>query len=313
MTSLKHLTWSRAIVAVLALIAVSACGSSSDSHGTLGHGGSGTGGSAGGTVGGGGASSVGGNAAGGVPGAGGVVATGGATSDAGLSGSGGHAGTDASADSCFSETTGCGPRGIGGAGGTGGNAEAGGGSLDSGRADAPECVITDVHCAWGYILDDKGCPVCAPAPAGTGGSGGADARSADVPISSDAGSLAALCTSTGGHVNGSMCCAGVGDFPSSCLAGACGCSPTSSDSIRTCTCPAGSCFSRATGCSPYTGPSPDAAPARDGDACAPTPEGDTFFCGGTRPAHYYTCTLTMLSDPCVVVNVGDMTNSFCCP
>ncbi len=50
------------------------------------------------------------------------------------------------------------------------------------------------------------------------------------------------CESTGGTVQNSACCQGVGDFPNTCSEGACGCAPESSEQVRTCNCGAGKCF-----------------------------------------------------------------------
>lgn len=53
----------------------------------------------------------------------------------------------------------------------------------------------------------------------------------------------ASCRASGGTVNyGAMCCNGVGDFPSTCLVGACGCAPTYSHRVMSCQCPSGKCF-----------------------------------------------------------------------
>jgi hypothetical protein len=74
------------------------------------------------------------------------------------------------------------------------------------------------------------------------------ARAAAVSVSPSAQGLAALCTSTGGHVATAMCCNSAPDFPDSCLTGACGCSPSNSHSVATCVCPNRGCFSTKTGC-----------------------------------------------------------------
>jgi hypothetical protein len=50
------------------------------------------------------------------------------------------------------------------------------------------------------------------------------------------------CKSSGGVVKTLSCCASVGDFPSSCLGGACGCAPASSHPVKVCTCASGMCF-----------------------------------------------------------------------
>ena len=69
----------------------------------------------------------------------------------------------------------------------------------------------------------------------------------DVGPSVDASSPAALCTATGGQVVSTLCCTSVTDFPSSCLVGACGCAPSNSHTVSTCTCATG-CFAPGYGC-----------------------------------------------------------------
>jgi hypothetical protein len=150
-------------------------------------------------------------------------------------------------------------------------------------------------------------------PSGTGGAGGSDGGKLDLLTSSDAAAQAELCTSTGGQVSSGLCCGGTGDFPNSCLTGACGCSPSSSHTIAICTCPSSSCFIPSVGCTRYTGEADAASAQADGNGCTARPDGDATFCGGTKPAHFYACVMTMLTDPCVIVSIGDMTNTFCCP
>jgi heat shock protein HslJ len=50
------------------------------------------------------------------------------------------------------------------------------------------------------------------------------------------------CTRSGGTVGTASCCGLVGDFPSTCLLGACGCAPDSSHEVQACQCPPGRCF-----------------------------------------------------------------------
>ncbi len=50
------------------------------------------------------------------------------------------------------------------------------------------------------------------------------------------------CTRSGGTVGSASCCGLVGDFPNTCLVGACGCEPGKSHSVQVCQCPAGLCF-----------------------------------------------------------------------
>lgn len=50
------------------------------------------------------------------------------------------------------------------------------------------------------------------------------------------------CLDSGGTVEAGTCCQSAGDFPNSCLIGACGCAPASSHQVKTCNCGAGKCF-----------------------------------------------------------------------
>jgi hypothetical protein len=50
------------------------------------------------------------------------------------------------------------------------------------------------------------------------------------------------CRASGGTVGEGLCCASVEDFPNTCLVGACGCSAEFSHAVKTCACPAGTCF-----------------------------------------------------------------------
>jgi len=56
-----------------------------------------------------------------------------------------------------------------------------------------------------------------------------------------------LCVATGGEVTTQLCCANAGDFPNTCLVGACSCAPTSGRTISVCNCPLG-CFAPGIGC-----------------------------------------------------------------
>ncbi len=56
------------------------------------------------------------------------------------------------------------------------------------------------------------------------------------------GSLDEGCLESGGTVTTGMCCASTSDFPSTCVSGACGCSPAGSHQVRVCNCPSGTCF-----------------------------------------------------------------------
>lgn len=50
------------------------------------------------------------------------------------------------------------------------------------------------------------------------------------------------CTSSGGTVQVASCCAGVDEFPNTCLIGACGCGPGNTKEIRTCNCGENKCW-----------------------------------------------------------------------
>jgi hypothetical protein len=50
------------------------------------------------------------------------------------------------------------------------------------------------------------------------------------------------CLDSGGQVVTQTCCQSSGDFPNSCLIGACGCSPSYSHQIKICDCGQGKCF-----------------------------------------------------------------------
>ena len=54
------------------------------------------------------------------------------------------------------------------------------------------------------------------------------------------------CIASGGNVATSTCCLIVGDFPNTCLTGACGCSPENSHEVKVCECGAGRCFNGTT-------------------------------------------------------------------
>ncbi len=222
-SELHRLAFAALLLAALPLLACN----NSDSIGKLGAGGSaGLGGNQGGT---------------------GGAGAGGAQSGVGGSGAGGSK-TGQGGGSGGTQT------GAGGAGGSG---------ADGGRdaaSDTVQCLLTNVYCAYGYTTDANGCQVCAPATGGaggnggTGGAGGSDAAGTpDAQVSVDAQALAALCTSSGGSISTGLCCNSSGDFPDSCLIGACGCAPTSSHTVATCACPAGTCFSTSTGCGPSGG------------------------------------------------------------
>jgi hypothetical protein len=57
-----------------------------------------------------------------------------------------------------------------------------------------------------------------------------------------------LCTGTDGTISVALCCQSVGDFPDTCLDGACGCSPEYSHNVLVCVCPDQQCFESGVGC-----------------------------------------------------------------
>jgi hypothetical protein len=52
----------------------------------------------------------------------------------------------------------------------------------------------------------------------------------------------ARCVESGGIVSTASCCQSSGNFPNSCLIGACGCAPEYSHEVSVCVCPDGMCF-----------------------------------------------------------------------
>lgn len=54
------------------------------------------------------------------------------------------------------------------------------------------------------------------------------------------------CIDSGGTVETGLCCLSVGDFPNTCVVGACGCSPENSHEVTICDCGEGKCFDGST-------------------------------------------------------------------
>jgi hypothetical protein len=50
------------------------------------------------------------------------------------------------------------------------------------------------------------------------------------------------CVESGGAVSTAKCCQSSGDFPNTCMVGACGCAPEYSHEVSVCVCPDGMCF-----------------------------------------------------------------------
>lgn len=53
------------------------------------------------------------------------------------------------------------------------------------------------------------------------------------------------CLDSGGTVETGTCCQSAGDFPNSCLIGACGCAPANSHPVKICDCGQEKCFNGA--------------------------------------------------------------------
>ncbi|MFO0566663.1 MAG: hypothetical protein U0263_13425 [Polyangiaceae bacterium] len=77
---------------------------------------------------------------------------------------------------------------------------------------------------------------------GTAGSGGASGGTSGSGGAAGGGGAETGCTDSGGAVTNADCCQSAGDFPNTCLDGACGCSLQNSHSVKVCTCPSGTCF-----------------------------------------------------------------------
>ncbi len=246
---------------------------------------------------------------GGMTGQGGAVAgTGGTT---GKGGAGGSRSDDAAADGYQCPLTnvycpngyttdayGCTicAGGTGGSAGTTAKGGAGGSGGADGAADAHVCPpLTDIYCAR-YVVDAYGCTVCAVD--GTGGSGGTGSGGNDVGTGGTGGKGGTGGTGTGGAIDSGQ------DGATACGHTTCGAGEYCCNSACSMCVPLG-----ITGCGPCP---PDAAGEADGNGCQADPQVDSQ-CGGTKPPHFYRCILTMLASPCVILSIGDVTNTFCCP
>ena len=86
-----------------------------------------------------------------------------------------------------------------------------------------------------------------------------------------------LCINSGGTVRMDLCCGSVGDFPSNCLIGACGCAPINSLTTKICSCPEGKCFD-GTGCVNTTQKCNPNAQCADGMIACRPPSPETTGC-----------------------------------
>lgn len=84
----------------------------------------------------------------------------------------------------------------------------------------------------------------AAADTGSSDTAAADATAADT-ATADAATESA-CVKAGGTEGTAKCCGSSGDYPNTCLVGACGCGPDGSKDTKVCNCPAGKCWDGAT-------------------------------------------------------------------
>ncbi len=112
------------------------------------------------------------------------------------------------------------------------------------RCEGGKCVSDTVSCIAmeGYkCCPDVGCVNTWRDPNNCGGCGVTCASGVCIAGKCDV-QAAADCIASGGSIETQACCAGQSDFPNTCIAGACGCSPTSSKETRVCNCGEGMCF-----------------------------------------------------------------------
>jgi hypothetical protein len=102
-----------------------------------------------------------------------------------------------------------------------------------------ECFGGQLGCLPGFTKQPKG-------SCGWEDAGGSDAEP-DTSLPDDGGD-STLCTSTGGTVVSDLCCQSTGNFPNSCLIGACGCAPNYSHYVNACSCPSTKCYDPVQGC-----------------------------------------------------------------
>ncbi len=62
------------------------------------------------------------------------------------------------------------------------------------------------------------------------------------PVRSQVSAQEKACLASGGTPGTALCCQSVGDFPNTCLIGACGCAPNYSHQVKTCDCSEEKCF-----------------------------------------------------------------------
>lgn len=100
-------------------------------------------------------------------------------------------------------------------------------------------------------------------------------------ITSESAKKEQACLIAGGTIGTELCCKSSGDFPNSCLIGACGCSAENSHEVKFCNCGIDSCF--------------------DGSKCIGTGEQDITFC---QPSQRQGDACFQIYDPvCAKVNI----------
>lgn len=155
---------------------------------------------------------------------------------------------DGAASSGSGGQTGGAPPASGGASGSAGSSGSGGGvSASGGRSNSGGAP------GGRGPTPNGGGTAGAGGIAATGGRGGsASGGSQAAGGASGAGGGAVgnqeLCQRTGGTVVRSLCCNTVGDFPDTCLVGACSCAPSGSHEVASCQCPDFGCFRPGVGC-----------------------------------------------------------------
>jgi hypothetical protein len=217
----------------------------------------------------------------------GSTGSGGSIGTGGMSGSGGVMGSGAS-------TARGGGSGAGGAPNSGGNAAsggvtgkgglAGGGAIGSGGGSG-----TGGRTGSGGAPGSGGSPGLGGTPGSGGRIGSGGTGSGGTP---GTGGMATRDAAQDGNLEcGPRTCA-AGEY---CCSASCGlCAPMGA------MCVAISCL-------------PDGGFGIDASACRAVPAADTLTCGGTSTPHAYVCVLATLPAPCVLRNVGNVADTYCCP
>lgn len=114
------------------------------------------------------------------------------------------------------------------------------GDVSAADSATPDAAPGDAK-AVDAAIQDSAAPDSGPADAAAPDSAAVDLAASDATPGS-------LCAATGGTEGEGQCCPAAGDFPSSCLIGACGCPPQYSKPVKVCNCPSGHCYDPAAGC-----------------------------------------------------------------